>query len=373
MRHTILNGCKRIVVKVGSHVVAAQTTGLNIQAIKRIAKNILEAKASGYEVVMVSSGAIVSGIQKLGLPSRLTSLPLKQAAAAVGQGHLIRAYDHAFESSSQQVAQILLTNDDMIDRERFLNARHTMTALLKLGVIPVVNENDTVSVNEIKFGDNDTLAGMVANLVDAQLLIILSDVDGLYSEDPRRNPKASLISTVPKVTPEIERLATGSTSLEGTGGMASKVAAAKRMSASGVPTLIINGKRAGSMSDVLAGKEVGTVFLPQKIRRTSRKHWIAFIRRTKGQLTLDDGATKAVLQRGKSLLPAGVTAIHGDFQHGDAVSCTDKKGREIARGLVNYSSSALAQVKGLKTGEIKQVLGHKDYDEVIHRDNMVLM
>ena len=373
MRHAILNGCKRIVVKVGSHVIAAQKTGLNVYALKRIAKNVLEAKASGYDVVMVSSGAIVSGIQKLGLAPRLTSLPLKQAAAAVGQGHLIRAYDHAFEAAGQQVAQILLTNDDMMNRERFLNARHTITALLKLGVIPIVNENDTVSVDEIKFGDNDTLAGMVANLIDAQLLIILSDVDGLYSEDPRRNPDAILIPTVRKVTPEIEKLATGAASVEGTGGMASKVEAAKRMSASGVSTLIINGKRAGSMSDVLAGKEVGTVFLPQKVHRTSRKHWIAFIRKTKGQLTLDDGAAKAVLQRGKSLLPAGVTAIDGEFDHGDAVSCTDKAGHEIARGLVNYSSSALAQVKGLKTGEIKQVLGYKDYDEVIHRDNMVIM
>ena len=373
MRHAILNGCKRIVVKVGSHVVAAQTTGLNVQAIKRIAKNILEAKASGYDVVMVSSGAIVSGIKKLGLISRLTSLPLKQAAAAVGQGHLIRAYDHAFEASGQQIAQILLTNDDMIDRERFLNARHTITTLLKLGVIPIVNENDTVSVDEIKFGDNDTLAGMVANLVDAHLLIILSDVDGLYSEDPRRNPNATLIPTVQKITSKIEKLATGAAIVEGTGGMTSKVAAAKRMTASGVPTVIINGKRAGSMSDVLAGKEVGTIFLPQKIRHTSRKHWIAFIRRTKGQLTLDDGAAKAVLQHGKSLLPAGVTAIDGHFQHGDAVSCTDKRGREIARGLINYSSSALATIKGLKTRDIEQVLGYKDYDEVIHRDNMVIM
>lgn len=373
MRHAILNGCKRIVVKVGSHVLAVQKTGLNAQALKRISKNVLEAKELGYEVVMVSSGAIVSGIQKLGLAPRLTSLPLKQAAAAVGQGNLIRAYDHAFGAAGQQVAQILLTNDAMTDRKRFLNARHTITALLKLGVIPIVNENDTVSVDEIKFGDNDTLAGMVANLIDAQLLIILSDVDGLFSDDPRRNPKALLIPTVHKVTAEIEKLATGAASVEGTGGMASKVEAAKRMSVSGIPTVIINGKHAGSMSDVLAGKEIGTVFLPQRIHRANRKHWIAFIRRTKGQLTLDDGATKAVLQGGKSLLPAGVAAINGDFSHGDAVGCVDKEGHEIARGLVNYSSSALAQVKGLKTGEIKQVLGYKDYDEVIHRDNMVIM
>ena len=373
MRDSILDGCKRIVVKVGSHVVAAQKTGLNVQALKRIAKNILKAKESGYEVVMVSSGAIVSGIQQLGLTTPLTSLPLKQAAAAVGQGHLIRAYDHAFEPAGQQIAQILLTNDDMVDRERFLNARHTMAALLKLGVIPIVNENDTVSVEEIKFGDNDTLAGMVANLIDAQLLIILSDVDGLFSEDPRRNPHAVLIPTVKKVTPDIEKLATGAASVEGTGGMASKVEVAKQMSASGVPTVIINGKQAGTMSDVLAGKEVGTVFLPQKTRHTSRKHWIAFIRRTKGKLILDDGAAKAVLQRGKSLLSAGVLSIEGEFDHGDAVSCIDKKGHEIARGLVNYASSALAKVKGLKTGDINKVLGSKDYDEVIHRDNMVIM
>tara|TARA_B100000315_G_scaffold257787_1_gene307780 strand:- start:6751 stop:7872 length:1122 start_codon:yes stop_codon:yes gene_type:complete len=373
MRRSILNSCKRIVVKVGSHVVTAQKTGLNVHAIKRIAKNVLEAKELGYEIVIVSSGAIVSGIQKLGLTSRLTSLPLKQAAAAVGQGHLIRAYDHAFETAGQQVAQILLTNDTMTDRERFLNARHTVTALLKLGVIPIVNENDTVSVDEIKFGDNDTLAGMVANLIDAQLLIILSDVDGLFSEDPRHNPMALLIPTVRKVTAEIEKIATGAVSIEGTGGMTSKVETAKRMAVSGIPTIIINGKRTGSMSDVLDGKEIGTVFLPQKVRRANRKHWIAFIRRTKGKLTLDSGAVKAVLQRGKSLLPAGVTAIDGKFDHGDAIGCVDKKGHEIAKGLVNYSSSDLAKIKGRKTGEIKQVLGYKDYDEVIHRDNMVIM
>ena len=373
MRHSIIDGCKRIVVKVGSHVVAARTTGLNTRALKRVATSVLEAKASGYEVVVVSSGAIISGMQKLGLAPRLIPLPLKQAAAAVGQGRLIRAYDHAFEAAGHKVAQILLTNDDMMDRQRFLNTRHTITTLLKLDVTPIVNENDTVSVDEIRFGDNDLLAGMVTSLIDAQLLIILSDVDGLFSEDPYRNPKALLIPTVHKVTRDIEGLATRSTSVEGTGGMASKVAAAKRVSASGVPTVIVNGTRAGSMSDVLAGKEVGTVFLPQNVRRASRKHWIAFIRRTKGRLTLDDGAAKAVLERGKSLLPAGVIAIHGAFDHSDAVTCVDTNGHEIARGLVNYSSRALDQVKGLKTRDIQQVLGYKDYDEVIHRDNMVLM
>ena len=373
MRHAIINDCKRIVVKVGSHVVAAQKTGLNTQALRRVAKSVLEAKASGYEVVVVSSGAIISGIQKLGLAPRLTHLPLKQAAAAVGQGYLIRAYDHVFEAAGHTIAQILLTNDDMMDRQRFLNTRHTINTLLKLGVTPIVNENDTVSVAEIKFGDNDMLACMVANLIDAQLLIILSDVDGLFSEDPRRNPKALLIPTVHKVTRDIEDLATSSTSVEGTGGMASKVAAAKRMSASGVPTIIVNGTRAGAMSGVLAGKEVGTVFLPQNVRRASRKHWIAFIRRTKGRLTLDDGAAKAVLEQGRSLLPAGVIAVYGAFDHSDAVTCVDRNGHEIARGLVNYSSRALDRVKGLKTGDIRQVLGYKDYDEVIHRDNMVLM
>ena len=357
----------------GAKLWRPNTPGSTSTRSKRVSTHILTAKDAGYEVVMVSSGAIVSGIQTLGLTPRLTNLPLKQAAAAVGQGHLIRAYDRAFEAAGQQVAQILLTNDDMMDRKRFLNARHTITTLLKLGVIPIVNENDAVSVDEIKFGDNDTLAGMVAILIDAHLLTILSDVDGLFSEDPRRNPHATLIPTVKKVTPAIEKLATGTASIEGTGGMASKVEAAKRMSVSGIPTIIVNGKRTGSMSDVLAGKEVGTVFLPQTIRRTNRKHWIAFIRRTKGQLTLDAMAANAVLQRGKSLLPAGVTAVDGEFDHGDAVSCMDTKGFEIARGLVNYSSHALAKVKGLKTGAIKHVLGYKDYDEVIHRDNMVLM
>jgi len=371
-RHTILSGCRRIVIKVGSHVVTTQKAGLDIRTIKGIAKHILQAKQAGHEIVLVSSGAIASGIKTLGLTTKSISLPLKQAAAAVGQGHLIRAYDYAFETANKQVAQILLTSDDMVHRERFLNARHTITTLLKLGAIPIVNENDTVSVDEIKFGDNDTLAGMVANLIDAQLLVILSDVDGLFSEDPHHNPEATLIPTIEKITPTIERLATGAISREGTGGMASKVKVAKQMAIAGIPTIIVNGKRTKSISDVLAGKTVGTLFLPQKPRHTNRKHWIAFVRRTKGQLTVDDGAVEALLKRGKSLLPAGVTAVKGDFEHGDAVSCISKKGHEVAKGLVNYSSGTLKKIKGLKTVDIKRVLGHKDYDEVIHRDNMVV-
>jgi glutamate 5-kinase len=373
MRHPILKEAKRVVLKVGSRLVASKGTGLQTDRIERLAGELAVLKAQGREILMVSSGAIVSGIEKLGLREYPKSLPLKQAAAAVGQSRLMWAYEKAFEKVGQKVAQVLLTREDLTNRKRFLNSRHTLTSLLEFGVVPVINENDTVAVDEIRFGDNDSLAGMVAHLVDADLLVILSDVDGLYTEDPRHNPKAALIPVVAEVTADIERRAGGSASFEGTGGMQTKVLAAKKAASYGVATAIVNGERPGQLPALFEGQEVGTLFLPKDQRLTSRKQWIAHTVKAKGRLTVDDGAVEALTRRGKSLLPSGVTAVHGEFEHGDCVACADRHGHEFAKGLVNYGAEAIARIKGLKSGDIQNALGYKDYDEVIHRDNLVLL
>jgi glutamate 5-kinase len=248
-----------------------------------------------------------------------------------------------------------------------------LTALLEFGVIPIVNENDTVSVDEIRVGDNDTLAAQVAHLVDADLLVILSDVDGLFSEDPRQNPTATLMPLVPEITADIERRAGGTTSFEGTGGMASKVRAAKKVGEYGVATLIINGEKPGLLPSVFEGTEGGTFFLPRGRRLTSRKHWIAFTLRAKGELALDAGAVEALARRGKSLLPSGIVEVRGVFEPGDAVSCVDPDGREFAKGLVNFSADTLRKIKGMKTAEAHQIVGVQEYEEVIHRDNLVIL
>ena len=373
MRDQIIKDAKRVVIKVGSRLVASKGTGLNTERIDRLAVELAGLKAHGREILMVSSGAIVCGIEKLGLKEYPKSLPLKQAAAAVGQSRLMWAYEKAFEKVGQMVAQVLLTREDLANRARFLNSRHTLTTLLEHEVVPIINENDTVAVDEIRFGDNDSLAGMVAHLVDADLLVILSDVEGLYTGDPRHNPKATLIPVVAEVTPDIERRAGGATSFEGTGGMYTKVLAAKKAATYGVATAIISGERAAQLSALFDGREVGTLFLPKGRRLTSRKHWIGYTVKAKGRLTLDDGAVEALARKGKSLLPSGITAVHGDFQSGDAVACTDRSGREFAKGLVNYGSEAIGKIKGLKTTDIQKTLGYKDYDEVIHRDNLVIL
>jgi glutamate 5-kinase len=307
------------------------------------------------------------------LPAYPKNLPLKQAAAAVGQSRLMWAYEKAFEQFGGSVAQVLLTHQDLADRRRFLNARHTLTALLDLGVTPIINENDTVAVDEIRFGDNDTLAGLVTHLIDADLLVILSDVDGLFSEDPRRNPNATLISLVQEINREIEQRAGLSGTLEGTGGMATKIQTAKKVAHFGVPTLITNGTTAGALKTALEGADVGTFVLPCERRLNSRKHWIAFTLKAKGHVILDEGAVDALVRRGKSLLASGVLDVRGDFAPGDAVVCVDRHEKEIAKGLVNVASATLTRIKGLKTVEIRKVIGAQEYDEVIHRDNLVIL
>lgn len=373
MRDTLLKQARRIVVKIGSSLVANRQSGLRPDRIERLAEDLSAIKGEGRQVLLVSSGAIVSGTQKLGFKTHPQSLPAKQAAAAVGQSRLMWAYEKAFERLGQQVAQVLLTHQDLADRRRFLNARHTLTTLIEFGVVPIINENDTVSVEEICFGDNDSLAGSVAHLVDADLLIILSDVDGLFTEDPRRNPHATLIPMVTEINGDIQRRAGLSSSFEGTGGMATKIQAAKKVAEYGVATLILNGETAGLLPSVFKGASAGTFILPRNRRLTSRKHWIAFTLRPKGQLMLDQGAVDALTHRGKSLLPSGVVGVRGAFSPGDAVSCTDPDGKEFAKGLVNFSSETLQKIKGLKTADIERILGFREYEEVIHRDNLVIL
>lgn len=373
MRDRLLKEAQRVVIKIGSSLVASRGTGLRPERIDHLAAEVSALKQGGRQILLVSSGAIVSGIQKLGLKTFPKRLPAKQAAAAVGQSRLMWAYEKAFEPLGQQVAQVLLTHQDLEDRRRFLNARHTLTTLIEYGVIPVVNENDTVAVDEIRFGDNDTLAAQVAHLVDADLLIILSDVDGLFTEDPRRNPSAKLIPLVNEITSDIEQLAGSSDTFEGTGGMSTKLQAAKKVAEFGVPTLILNGEHAGLLVASFEGGAAGTFILPRSRRMTSRKHWIAFTLRAKGQLKLDAGAVQALVERGKSLLPSGIIEVIGDFGPGDAIACIDPDGKEFAKGLVNFSSATLKTIKGLKTTEVHKVLGLQEYEEAIHRDNLVIL
>jgi glutamate 5-kinase len=372
MRHEILKQARRLVVKIGSSLVASKGSGLRSDRIERLADDI-NAIQEGRDVLLVSSGAIVSGIQKLGLKAYPKRLPVKQAAAAVGQSRLMWAYEKAFERLDQKVAQVLLTHQDLADRRRFLNSRHTLTALLEFGVIPIINENDTVSVDEIRFGDNDALAAQVAHLIDADVLVILSDVDGVFTEDPRKSPRATLIPVIAEITADLERRAGGSSSFEGTGGMASKISAAKKVGEYGVATLIVNGETPDVLRRAFDGQEIGTFVLPRPRRLTSRKHWIAFTLRAKGEVRLDDGAVEALVRRGKSLLPSGILEVRGKFEPGDAVSCLDAHGKEIAKGLVNVSAETLRRIRGLKTSQAQDLLGVHEYEEVIHRDNLVIL
>ncbi len=373
-RKTIFDKSHRIVIKVGSAVLTDSEQGLDHGRIERLVSDMASIMSRGIEVILVSSGAIAAGLAKLGLKkTKNMPLSLKQASAAIGQSGLMWAYEKTFASHGLKVAQVLLTREDLSNRTRFLNARNTIQTLLHYGVIPIINENDTVSVDEIKFGDNDNLSGMVVHLADAALLIILSDIDGLYTADPKLDPSAVLIPLVEKITAEVERGAGDAHTTAGTGGMRSKLLTAKKVAAYGVPMVIVNGKRAGVLQGLLDGKEVGTLFLPRQKRQVSRKHWIAYTVSTKGRIVIDDGGREALVNKGKSLLPGGIIKVEGNFKIGDCVTCVDRHGNAFARGLVKYSSSDLERIQGLKTAQIASVLGHKDYDEVIHRDDLVIL
>jgi glutamate 5-kinase len=369
-----LSKTRRVVIKVGSAVLTSSGGGLDQKRIEQLAKEIVSIMEERREVVLVSSGAIAAGLAKLGLKkSKGMPLPLKQAAAAVGQSGLMWMYEKTFGAHGKKVAQVLLTREDLSNRSRFLNARNTLHTLLEYGVIPIINENDTVAVDEIKFGDNDNLSGMVVQLTDADLLVILSDIDGLYTADPRVHADARFIPLVEKITAEMERGAGDALSGVGTGGMRSKIMAAKKVGAYGVPMVILNGKRPGMIAALFDGREAGTLFLPRLEKMDSRKHWIAYTAASKGGIVVDDGGRDALVNKGKSLLPGGVVSVEGTFKVGDCVNCLDLRGNVFARGLAKYSSGELDRIRGLKTSQIESVLGHKDYDEVIHRDDLVIL
>lgn len=362
---------KRLVIKIGSNILASAEQGLNTKRLHAITEDISEVVDKGHEAVIVSSGAIAAGLKKLGLKEKPKDIKLKQAAAAIGQSSLMWAYEQSFADFNKKVAQVLLTRDDIANRLRYINAKNTLFALMSYGVIPLINENDPVAVDEIKFGDNDMLAALVAGLVEAEMLVILSDVGGLYTKDPKYKD-AKLIDSVEEITPDIEKLAEGRGSAVGTGGMYSKLLAAKQANNHGIPAVIINGKKSGLLTRLFNGEKLGTYFKPKKQRLSSKKGWIAYGVKSKGTIYLDDGAIKALTAHGKSLLPSGIIKIEGHFDVGDAVSCVSKEGRRIAKGLTNYSLKDLEQIKGKKTSEIEKVLGYKYSDEVIHRNNMVV-
>ena len=371
-RRELFNGIKRIVVKVGSGVLTGRQ-GLNLAVIEHLATDICHIMEKDIQVILVSSGAIASGLKKVGLASRPQGISQQQALAAVGQPSLMMAYEEAFDRRGKRVAQLLLTRDDLNHRRRYLNARNTVLTLLSWGIVPIINENDTVVVEEIKFGDNDNLSAMVVNLTDAQLLVNLTDIDGLFDTDPRTNPQARLIKVVEKVDSRIRKCANCIPGFLGTGGMATKVKAAEKAAAGGVPTIIANGLKEGVLSRILSGAEEGTLFLPRTRALCSRKHWIAFTKAPKGEIQVDEGAEKAILEGGKSLLPSGIIDVRGRFGMGDAVLITNREQRPVAIGLANYHSGDIRKIMGARSSEIEKILGFKHDDEVVHRDNLVLM
>lgn len=361
----------KLVLKIGSNILADEK-GLNSRRISSIVSNVSKLRDAGHDVIIVSSGAVAAGTRKMGLSKRPVEVKLKQAAAAVGQSALMWTYEKYFSKHKLQTAQILLTRDGLADRTMYINAKNTVLTLLSHGIIPIVNENDTVATDEIKFGDNDQLAALVASLSEAERLIILSDVDGLYDKDPNRSKKACIINTVTKIDDSIISLAEACTSSVGSGGMYSKLLAAEKATKFGITVNIINGKRPSMILALLEGKPVGTEFTADKTRLTARKGWIAYGTRGKGSITLDSGAIKALVEKNKSLLPSGIVAVSGKFSAGDAIKCTDKSGRIVAKGITNYSSAELNQIMGKKTSAIEGILGYRYSDEAIHRDNLVL-
>lgn len=384
IRKEILKNLKRVVIKVGTGVIStdrkgsALDRGLNLERIKALAARIKKIVTAGYQVILVSSGAIMVGRERLNLGRVHLSIPEKQACAAIGQSNLMTAYEKKFKQKGIKVAQILLGNDDLEHRKRYLNAKHTIETLLEYGVMPIINENDSVTVDEIKIGDNDTLSATVACLADAQLLIILSDVNGFYTRDPEKagsksGPTPEVISHVERITPELEILAGRSKNPLAVGGMHTKVLAAKKTMSLGIPTLIINGLDGNALGEVFEGKEVGTLFWSGRGKIKDRKHWIAHTLKPAGTIAIDDGAGKAIVERGKSLLPAGVVRVEGNFNFGSAVSILNAEGKEIGRGLVNYNAEDLDKIKGMKTAAICKLIGNNFYDEVIHRDDLVIL
>jgi glutamate 5-kinase len=372
IRSSIISHVRRVVVKLGSSVVTTQN-GLDRKIIKGLADEICSYRNKGKEFIIVSSGAVAAGVRRMELKEGARTIPQKQAAASVGQSRLMAAYDEAFSLHGARVGQMLLTRDDLSHRRRYLNARNTLMTLLSWGVTPIINENDTVVVDEIKLGDNDNLSALVAVLASADLLLTLTDMEGFMDCDPRINSNACLIEVIDDITPEICCQAGGSSSSVGRGGMASKIEAATKVRMSGIPMIIAKGKTPNLISRVLEGEQIGTLVLPAKEKISARKHWIRYNLEPEGTLHVDNGAVRAIKSSGKSLLPIGVTEIEGEFEDGSAVNIMGPEGTALAVGLTNYSSDELRKIIGRQTPEIDWILGYRRNDEAVHADNLVVL
>lgn len=372
-KRDILRRARRVVVKIGSQILSS-AGGIEEGRLRSLVAELAELHQRKIEIIVVSSGAVAAGMTRLGRKERPKTIPEKQALAAVGQIKLMALYERHFSKFDKSVAQVLLTHEDLANRQRYINAKHTFQMLLASSIIPIVNENDTVAVEEMKFGDNDHLSALVATLLEADLLVILSDVEGVYDKDPRAHADARLISLI-REPKGLRRANVGtSVSAAGTGGITTKLGAAEEAAAAGIPTVIASGMHNGVLGKVFAAAdEIGTLILPEPHRLTSRKHWIAYNLKPAGAVVVDQGARDAVVRKGKSLLPSGLKEVRGAFGVGECVQCLDLEGREFARGLVNYSAQELNRIKGLHTSRIEKVLGYKAYEEIIHRDDLVVL
>ena len=368
-----VTGAQRWVVKIGSALLTADGRGLDRAAMAVWVEQMVALHAAGVELVLVSSGAVAAGMSRLGWSARPSAIHELQAAAAVGQMGLVQAWESSFGEHGKHTAQILLTHDDLSDRKRYLNARSTLRTLVELGVIPVINENDTVVTDEIRFGDNDTLAALVANLVEADLLVILTDRDGMFDADPRNSPDAQLISEARADDPALDAVAGGTGGALGRGGMQTKLRAARLAARSGAHTVIVGGRIERVLDRLEAGELLGTLLLPERGLLAARKQWLAGHLQTRGSLTLDDGAVQALLRGHKSLLPVGVKQVQGSFRRGEMVVCLAPDGAEVARGLANYSAVEAQKIIGQSSDVIEQLLGYVDEPELIHRDNLILI
>jgi len=371
--HSVVRHARRIVVKVGSSLVTADGRGLDHAALSRWAGQIAALTAQGREVVLVSSGAIAEGIARLGWKKRPKAINELQAAAAVGQMGLVQAYESIFRSHGLHAAQVLLTHEDLSDRTRYLNARTTLRTLLELKVVPIINENDTVATDEIRLGDNDTLGALVTNLIEADCLIILTDQPGLYTADPRKHPDATLVMDAHAGDPDLERMAGGAGSSVGTGGMLTKILAARRAARSGAHTAICSGREENVLLRLAAGEAIGSQLVARQAPLAARRQWLADHLQLRGSVVLDDGAVRALREDGKSLLPVGVKGVLGEFARGEVVAVVDTDGSEIARGLINYSASEARRIAGKPSSAIEAALGYMDEPELIHRDNLVVL
>ncbi len=372
-RKQFISGIKRVVLKIGSSMLTDSDGNLLDTRFGDIAEQVSGLRKSGIEFIIVSSGAIASGMKKLGIEKRATDIHTKQAIAACGQSSLMWSYEKAFSIFELNVAQILLTHNGFSDRKRFLIARKTIQRLLEMGIIPIVNENDTVAIEEIMIGDNDNLAALVTSMTESDLMILLTNIDGIYSDDPRKNKNAEFIPVIKEIDNEIKKIDGGTSGKTTTGGMKTKIEAVKKASAFGVASIVANGEKSDAIKRIFSGEDYGTFVLPSQDKLRARKHWIAFNLKAAGNIVLDDGAKDAILKKGKSLLPSGILKTQGNFGIGDCIICLDENGNEIARGISTYSAEEVRKIAGKKTGEIEKILGYKYSDEVIHRDDLAVV